>query len=109
MQPGADIASSAPNPNDVAVANLPDPGQLVTVRERQYVVLEVSRSTVGTDLFQAGFEAPQHLVTLSSIEDDALGEELAVIWEVEPGARAHEKLALPEPSGFDEPHRLDAF
>ena len=52
---------------------------------------------------------PQHLVTLSSVEDDGLGEELQVIWEIEPGARAHEKVALPEPTGFDAPDRLDAF
>ena len=29
----------------------------------------------------------QHLVTLVSVEDDALGEELQVVWEIEPGAR----------------------
>jgi hypothetical protein len=26
---------------------------------------------------------PQHLVTLASVEDDGLGEELQVVWEVE--------------------------
>ena len=46
---------------------------------------------------------------LSSVEEDGLGEDLQVIWEVEPGARAHEKVMLPEPTGFDEPARLDAF
>src|SRR5437660_1181634 len=49
------------------------------------------------------------LVTLSSVEDDALGEELQVIWEIEPGARAIEKNALPAPLGFDLPQRLDTF
>ena len=39
--------------------------------------------------------------TLSSVEDDGLGEELNVIWELEPGARVVEKVALPEPTGFD--------
>lgn len=32
-----------------------------------------------------------------------------VIWELEPGARVIEKVALPEPTGFDSPDRLDAF
>ena len=32
-----------------------------------------------------------------------------VIWEIEPGARVVEKVALPEPTGFDPPDRLDAF
>ena len=52
---------------------------------------------------------PQHLVSLLSVEDDALGEELQVVWEIEPGATVIEKVALPEPTGFDPPDRLDAF
>src|SRR5258708_7034058 len=51
----------------------------------------------------------QHLVTLTSVEDDALGEELQVIWEIEPGARLTENNALPKPAGFDTPQRLDTF
>src|SRR5439155_20962921 len=46
--------------------------------------------------------APARLVTLSSVEDDALGEELQVIWDIE-------KHALPAPLGFDLPQRLDTF
>jgi superfamily II DNA or RNA helicase len=46
---------------------------------------------------------------LSSVEDDALGEQLQVIWELEPGAHVHEKMELPYPAGFDQPARLDAF
>src|SRR6185295_7673431 len=42
-------------------------------------------------------------------EDDALGEEIEVVWELEPGAHARERAALPEPHGFDSPRRLDAF
>lgn len=48
-------------------------------------------------------------MTLSSVEDDGLGEELQVIWELEPGACAYEKAELPVPTGFDDPRRLDAF
>ncbi len=51
----------------------------------------------------------QTLVTLSSIEDDGLGEELQVIWELEPGCRIIEKVALPDPTGFDPPDQLNAF
>jgi hypothetical protein len=32
------------------------------------------------------------------VEDDGLGEELQVIWELEPGAQIIEKVALPEPT-----------
>ena len=38
-----------------------------------------------------------------------MGEELQVVWELELGTRVHEKVALPEPTGFDPPARLDAF
>jgi hypothetical protein len=51
----------------------------------------------------------QHLVSLLSVEDDALGEQLQVVWEIEPGAQVVEKVALPEPTGFDPPDRLGAF
>src|SRR5207247_474884 len=51
----------------------------------------------------------QHLVSLASVEDDDLGEELQVIWEVEPGVKVSERNALPVPVGFDAPQRLDTF
>ena len=50
-------------------------------------------------------QPPQNLLTLSSVEDDALGEELRVIWELEAGAAIIGKVALPEPTGFDPPAR----
>jgi hypothetical protein len=31
---------------------------------------------------------------------------LQVVWEIEPGARAFEKMELPEPKGFDQPAHL---
>lgn len=56
-----------------------------------------------------GVTKTQHLVKLSSVEDDGLGEELQVIWELEVGAHIYEKMELPQPKGFDSPERLDAF
>src|SRR4029077_5155506 len=78
-------------------------------RRRQWVVTDVQRSGLPPDPLRGTLVEPQHLVKLSSVEEDGLGEDLLVIWEVEPGARAHEKVMLPEPAGFDEPARLDAF
>ena len=52
---------------------------------------------------------PRRLASLTSVEDDAPGEELQVIWEIEPGARAFEKMELPEPKGFDKPAHLEAI
>ena len=87
----------------------PEQGQLVCVRSRQWVVTDVRPSTLPPPALKPAFTGPQHLLTLSSIEDDGLGEELQVIWEIEPGAKVIEKVALPEPTGFDPPDKLDAF
>ncbi|MGB1252181.1 MAG: DISARM system SNF2-like helicase DrmD [Candidatus Promineifilaceae bacterium] len=91
--------------------NIPKIGQLAIVRNRQFVVDAVSDGTINNGLTEP-FTAPpvqQHLVSLTSVEDDALGEALQVIWELEPGARIVEQNSLPNPVGFDTPTRFDAF
>jgi superfamily II DNA or RNA helicase len=90
-------------------AAIPEPGQLVTVRSRQFVVSDIRASALPAQLSAKGVESSMHLVSLSSVEDDGLGEEPQVIWEIEPGVRVFEKSALPAPSGFDDPKHLDAF
>jgi hypothetical protein len=93
----------------VAAASPPEQGQLVSVRSRQWIVTDVRPSTLPTPALRPIYHGPQPLLTLASTEDDGLGEELQVIWEIEPGARVIEKVALPEPSGFDPPDKLDVF
>jgi superfamily II DNA or RNA helicase len=105
----------------MSVRQIPVPvqGQLVTVRQRQYVVIDVAQGLPTAQREQSestypplpvqAHGAPQHKVLLSSVEDDALGEELQVIWEIEPGAGIIERNSLPEPVGFDEPQKLDTF
>lgn len=88
---------------------IPEIGQIITVRQRRYVVSDVQQSAIPVEVLKKTGGTPQHLVTLSSIEDDALGETLQVIWEIEPDARINEKSGLPDPSGFDHPKRFDAF
>ncbi|EJY55741.1 helicase domain-containing protein [Alicyclobacillus hesperidum URH17-3-68] len=82
---------------------VPEPGQLVEVRRRQWVVGQVQSSTLSSGRNQ------QHLVTLSSIDEDALGEENQVIWELEPGAQIVERAGLPQITGWDSAERLEAF
>ena len=89
-------------------ADLPQQGQVVQVRQRRFVVTAIHQSQLPPDLLHTP-TALQHLITLSSVEDDALGEELQVIWEVEPGAQLIDHAALPTPTGFDPPARFDAF
>jgi len=88
---------------------VPEVGQLVQVRRRRYIVADVTASEMPADPLSPGHQAAQHLVALSSIEDDAPGEELRVIWEIEPDAHVFDQSALPEPVGFDTPRRQDAF
>lgn len=80
----------------------PEPGQLVEVRRRQWVVADVDAARLDTG-------TPQHCVTLSSIDEDDLGEELEVVWEIEPGAQVIERAGLPSVTGQDDSGMLDAF
>lgn len=84
----------------------PEIGQLAIVRKRPFVVTEIIPSAPGLGGDTA---SPNHLIKLSSVEDDGLGEELQVIWELEPGTTVHEKSTLPDPDSFDHPRRLQAF
>ena len=88
---------------------VPEYGQLVQVRSRQWVVNDIKPSSLPAAAMKPEFGGSQNLLTLSSVEDDGLGEELQVVWEIEPGTRIIEKFALPEPTEFDAPDRLDAF
>jgi hypothetical protein len=91
-------------------SDVPAHGQLVTVRNRVWVAANVVPGTVSsaTDSMLTG--RTPHLVELVSIEDDARDERLEVVWELEPGAVAHDQHALPHPGrGFDDPRELDAF
>ena len=88
---------------------IPEQGQLVQVRSRQWVVSQVKPSSLPVSAMELPGSRAQNLVTLSSVEDDGLGEELQVLWEIEPGAKIIERVALPEPEGFDSPDKLDAF
>ncbi|WP_374072540.1 DISARM system SNF2-like helicase DrmD [Alloalcanivorax xenomutans] len=81
----------------------PEPGQLVEVRRRQWVVSDVLSSSLESS------GASQNVVTLSSIDEDGLGEELEVVWEIEPGAQVIERAGLPEITGQDDATTLDAF
>lgn len=86
---------------------VPEVGQLVLVRKRAFVVLEVQKQ--GLPDSAPGVNHATHLVKLSSVEDDGLGEEAEVIWELEPGASVQERSSLPDLTGFDPPQTLDAF
>jgi hypothetical protein len=88
------------------VQTMPEVGQLAIVRKRPFVVTEIIASAPG--MAEEAAES-NHLIKLSSVEDDGLGEELQVIWELEPGTAVHQKSTLPGRDSFDDPKRLQAF
>jgi superfamily II DNA or RNA helicase len=106
---GPDMATTAEVIAE-SVMTVPAAGQLVTARNRRWVVAAVQRGSVtSSDVDSFSGRAP-HLVSLVSIEDDAPEEELRVVWELETGAVVHENTVLPSPEhGFDTPSELDAF
>ena len=91
---------------DLQQLGTPEIGQIVTVRQRRFVVADIVQSEIPKDVLFNPQSPPQHLITLTSIEDDALGESLQVIWEIEPDAHINEKVGLPEPTGLDQPERF---
>lgn len=83
---------------------VPEPGELVEVRRRQWLVSDVDPHQPENDSYRR-----QDLVTLESIEEDAGGEQISVIWQIEPGARILEKAGLPEVNGYDKNEQLESF
>src|ERR1700730_5645052 len=88
---------------------LPEPGQLVVVRERPFVVVDIKASALPSPTTAHDELVKHHLISLSSVEDEGLGEELSVIWELEPGALCLERSKLPALTAFDDPRKFDAF
>lgn len=86
----------------VDVVQIPQPGQIVRVRQRQYLVEEITAPLAPGDAT---------LVGLSCLDDDAQGQELAVLWEVELDAEiltgaGWEDLAT---RGFDPPKLFSSY
>ncbi|MBA4806370.1 DISARM system SNF2-like helicase DrmD [Brevundimonas sp.] len=87
----------------IAHHTIPEPGQLVEARRRQWIVSEVDGGSTAPGL------SKRHLIRLTSIDEDALGEEIEVLWELEPGAHVIERAGLPRITGLDDPASLQAF
>lgn len=91
--------------------DLPEVGQLVRARGQQWLVAAVSRTRQPADELSPSCLPGQTIVTLTSVADDDLGEELRVVWEIEPGRQILAGSALPQlgESNWDDPQRLGAF
>jgi hypothetical protein len=98
---------------DFDAGDLPMPGELVRVRQRQYLVKAIvapGESQV-TSAHLTG--TPAHLVSLVCLDDDAQGRELDVLWEIELGAKRIDPsglgLALSGDAAFDSPPKFAAY
>jgi hypothetical protein len=92
-------------------SDLPDTGQLVRIRGRHWVVTEVAPTALPFDIKSINVGEGQTTVTLSSVEDDGLGQELRILWELEAGRKVSGTATLPDLSQgrFDDPATLGAF
>lgn len=96
----------------VAAPSLPEAGQVVEVRGSTWAVANVQAQ--GLPLSPADDAAAKlnHVVDLQSLDEDRLGEQLSVIWELEVGKTVTPPQGLPEhinPEGFDDPVTLAGF
>ncbi len=91
---------------------LPEQGQIVNVRGATWAVAEVITQGLPRSPADEGEPGLTHVVQLQSLEEDRLGQELAVVWELEVGQTVAPDQGLPEtisPDGFDDPNTLAAF
>src|SRR5579871_1651625 len=104
----AGITEAAQTPRN---PDVPEAGQLVRVRGQQWVVSNVNNSHQPADEIAATRLPGRTLVTLTSVSDDDLGEELTVVWEVEPGREIVPATQLPQvtETNWDDPQILGAF
>ena len=99
----------------VALPPLPEFGQVVEVRGSTWAVTDTVEQGLPRSPADEGRHATtnlQHMVTLQSLDEDRMGEELRVIWELEVGHTVLPDQGLPEeitPEGFDDPSTIGAL
>ena len=90
----------------------PETGQIVQVRGAIWAVTEVEAQGLPRSSADDGRPLLEHVVTLQSLDEDRMGEELRVIWELEVGNSVVPDRGLPETisaDDFDDPDTLGAF
>lgn len=80
----------------------PEQGQIVKLRHKIWAVTAVNKTKTQSTL-------AIHRVALECLSDDALGENIQVIWEREIAPDFVESTSLPSITGHDEPEIFDAF
>ncbi|WP_261574792.1 DISARM system SNF2-like helicase DrmD [Frankia gtarii] len=94
------------------VPPLPELGRIVNVRGATWSVTDVRAQGLPRSPADEAGAGLAHVVRLQSLEEDRLGQELAVVWELEVGQSIAPDQGLPETvsvDGFDDPNTLAAF
>jgi superfamily II DNA or RNA helicase len=94
------------------IPEVPERGQVVNVRGVTWAVADVRAQGLPRSPADENEAGLAHVVRLQSLEEDRLGQELAVVWELEVGQTIAPDQGLPEavsPDGFDDPNTLAAF
>lgn len=106
-------ATAAPSPSGpAAILTLPEPGQVVEVRGSTWAVAQVQQQGLPRSPADEAVPALNHAVTLQALDEDRLGEELTVVWELEVGHTVTPAQGLPtqiNPDAFDDPTTLAGF
>lgn len=95
-----------------ALPPVPEPGQVVKVRGSTWAVSDVRRQGLPRSPADEGAPGLTHMVSLQSLDEDRLGQELTVVWELEVGHTVAPDQGLPETvraEAFDDPNTLAAF
>ena len=90
----------------------PEPGQVVEVRGSVWAVANVQAQGLPRSPADDATAQLSHVVDLQSLDEDRLGEQLSVVWELEVGHTVTPAQGLPDviyPDGFDEPTTLAGF
>lgn len=85
-------------------ANIPEQGQLVQVRNRFFLVLDVH-----SEFKKNGADMPNTKLTLECIDDDRPGEQVELIWELEVHKQVFSEIAFPFPKNWDSLNKFEAF
>ena len=103
--------AGAPAPGRPVPA-LPEPGQVVQVRGAVWAVTDVEAQGLLRSPADDGQARLEHVVALQSLDEDRMGEELTVVWELEVGNSVVPDRGLPDTisaEAFDAPDTLGAF
>lgn len=94
------------------IPKVPEPGQVVEVRGSTWAVANVQAQGLPRSPADEDTAHLSHVVDLQSLDEDRLGEQLSVVWELEVGHTVTPAQGLPDTisvDAFDDPTTLAGF